>query len=83
MAGFKKKEDALKFIDYLKGKEKAVVESIQKKKNKENPQLILSTAWGLAMSTECYDDYDSHSAYRIADARMYENKRNSKMGRKD
>ena len=35
------------------------------------------------MSTECYDDYDSHSAYRIADARMYENKRNSKMGRKD
>lgn len=56
---------------------------VMKEKNKENPQLILSTAWGLAMSTECYDDYDSHSAYRIADARMYENKRNSKMGRKD
>ena len=42
--GFKKKEDALKFIDYLKGKEKAVVESIQKKKNKENPPLLFNLA---------------------------------------
>ena len=42
--GFKKKEDALKFIDYLKGKEKATVESIQKKKNKENPPLLFNLA---------------------------------------
>ena len=42
--GFKKKEDALKFIEYLKGKEKATVESIQKKKNKENPPLLFNLA---------------------------------------
>ena len=42
--GFKKKEDALKFIEYLKGKEKAVVESIQKKKSKENAPLLFNLA---------------------------------------
>lgn len=50
-------------------------------KNVENPKLKLSTAWGYAMSTEAYDELDSHVAYRIADARMYENKRESKLGR--
>jgi len=42
--GFKKKEHALKFIDYLNKDSKAIVESIQKKKNKENPPLLFNLA---------------------------------------
>ena len=42
--GFKKKEDALKFIEFLKKNDKAVVENITKKKNKENPPLLFNLA---------------------------------------
>lgn len=42
--GFKKKEDAEKFIEYLKKSDKAVVESITKKKTKENPPLLFNLA---------------------------------------
>ena len=43
--GFKKKEDAQKFIDYLKLKnEMAVVKSVTKKKQKENPPLLFNLA---------------------------------------
>ncbi len=42
--GFKKKEDALKFIEYLKKTDKAKVESVTKKKNKENPPLLFNLA---------------------------------------
>ena len=42
--GFKKKEDALKFIEKLKKEENAVVENITKKKNKENPPLLFNLA---------------------------------------
>lgn len=42
--GFKKKEDAEKFIQYLNKTENAVVEDISKKKNKENPPLLFNLA---------------------------------------
>ena len=42
--GFKKKEDALKFIDYLKKNDSAKVESITKKKIKENAPLLFNLA---------------------------------------
>lgn len=42
--GFKKREDAQKFIEYLKKNESAVVECISKKKNKENPPLLFNLA---------------------------------------
>ena len=42
--GFKRKEDALKFIEYLKLNNKATVENISKKKNKENPPLLFNLA---------------------------------------
>ena len=42
--GFKKKEDALKFIEYLKRSDKAIVESVTKKKIKENPPLLFNLA---------------------------------------
>ena len=44
-------------------------------------QLKLSTAYGVAMSDEVGKDQDAHAAYRLADERMYENKRQSKLGR--
>lgn len=42
--GFKKKQDAEKFIEYLKNEDKAIVENIAKKKNKENPPLLFNLA---------------------------------------
>lgn len=43
--GFKKKEDAHKFIDYLKAKnETAIIKNISKKKQKENPPLLFNLA---------------------------------------
>ena len=43
--GFKQKEDAISFINYLKGKnEDAVVKEISKKKQKENPPLLFNLA---------------------------------------
>lgn len=43
--GFKKKEDATNFIKYLKSKDnQAVVKSISKKKQKENPPLLFNLA---------------------------------------
>ena len=45
------------------------------------PQLKLSTAYGVAMSDEVGKDQDAHAVYRLADERMYENKRQSKLGR--
>ena len=44
-------------------------------------QLKLSTAYGVAMSDEVGKDQDAHAVYRLADERMYENKRQSKLGR--
>ena len=49
--------------------------------NVNTTQLKLSTAYGLAMSDEVGKDQDAHAAYRLADERMYENKRQSKLGR--
>ena len=42
--GFKKKEDALKFIEFLKKNENAKIESVTKKKIKENPPLLFNLA---------------------------------------
>ncbi len=42
--GFKKKEDAEKFIEYLGKSDKAIVENITKKKTKENPPLLFNLA---------------------------------------
>ena len=42
--GFKKKEDAEKFIKYLSDEKEAVVKSITKKKQKENPPLLFNLA---------------------------------------
>ena len=42
--GFKKKEDAEKFIEFLNKNENAIVENIIKKKNKENPPLLFNLA---------------------------------------
>ena len=49
--------------------------------NVNTTQLKLSTAYGLAMSDEVDKSQDAHAAYRLADERMYENKRQSKLGR--
>lgn len=49
--------------------------------NVNTTQLKLSTAYGLAMSDEVGKDQDAHAPYRLADERMYENKRQSKLGR--
>lgn len=49
--------------------------------NVNTTQLKLSTAYGLAMNDEVGKDQDAHAAYRLADERMYENKRQSKLGR--
>ena len=43
-SGFKKKEDAIRFIEYLKKQDSAVVYSITKKKIKENPPLLFNLA---------------------------------------
>lgn len=51
--------------------------------NMEDKKITLSTAYGLAMSDEVPSDEDAHAAYRLADSRMYENKKASKMGRRD
>ena len=49
--------------------------------NVNTTQLKLSTAYGVAMSDEVGKDQDAHAVYRLADERMYENKRQSKLGR--
>ena len=49
--------------------------------NVNTTQLKLSTAYGVALSDEVGKDQDAHAAYRLADERMYENKRQSKLGR--
>lgn len=51
-------------------------------KNKEDDILKLSTAYGYAMSDEVTDS-NPHIIYKIADDRMYEYKKKSKMGRND
>mgnify|MGYP004475678593 FL=1 len=51
-------------------------------KNKEEDILKLSTAYGYAMSDEVADS-NPHIIYKIADDRMYECKKKSKMGRND
>ena len=51
-------------------------------KNKEEDILKLSTAYGYAMSDEVADS-NPHVIYKIADDRMYECKKKSKMGRND
>lgn len=51
-------------------------------KNKEDDILKLSTAYGYAMSDEAADS-NPHIIYKIADDRMYECKKKSKMGRND
>lgn len=51
-------------------------------KNKEDDILKLSTAYGYAMSDEVADS-NPHIVYKIADDRMYECKKKSKMGRND
>ena len=51
-------------------------------KNKEDDILKLSTAYGYAMSDEVADS-NPHIIYKIADDRMYEYKKKSKMGRND
>ena len=43
-SGFKKKEDAIRFIEYLKKQDSAVVDSITKKKIKEKPPLLFNLA---------------------------------------
>lgn len=65
--------EAEKLIDQMK--------ATMLKKNVNTTQLKLSTAYGLAMSDEVGRDADAHAAYRLADERMYENKRQSKLGR--
>lgn len=44
---------------------------VMTKKNAEDSNITLSTAYGFAMSTEVEDDTDAHAAYRLADDRMY------------
>lgn len=51
-------------------------------KNKEEGILKLSTAYGYAMSDEVADS-NPHIIYKLADDRMYEYKKKSKMGRND
>lgn len=51
-------------------------------KNKEEDILKLSTAYGYAMSDEVADS-NPHIIYKLADDRMYECKKKSKMGRND
>ena len=51
-------------------------------KNKEDDILKLSTAYGYAMSDEVADS-NPHIIYKLADDRMYEYKKKSKMGRND
>ena len=51
-------------------------------KNKEEDILQLSTAYGYAMSDEVADS-NPHIIYKLADDRMYEYKKKSKMGRND
>ncbi len=52
--GFKKKEDALKFIEYLNRNESARVESITKKKIKENAPLLFNLD---EVQSECTKKY--------------------------
>lgn len=49
--------------------------------NSSDDIIQLSTAYGVAFSEEYGDMRDSHFVYKIADDRMYENKRKSKKGR--
>lgn len=51
-------------------------------KNKDEDILKLSTAYGYAMSDEVADS-NPHIIYKLADDRMYEYKKKSKMGRND
>lgn len=49
--------------------------------NASDDIIQLSTAYGVAFSEEYGDMRDSHYIYKMADDRMYENKRKSKKGR--
>ena len=49
--------------------------------NASDDLIQLSTAYGVAFSEEYGDMRDSHYIYKMADDRMYENKRKSKKGR--
>ena len=61
----------------------AEFEAAMQRKNSQNPLIKLSAAYGMAMSYEADVSLDVHAAYRLADDRMYENKRKSKLGRTD
>lgn len=74
--------------------QKAVLEQMEEK-NKSESEVILSTAYGYAMKGEIplkqeqnekinlkVVDIGPRAVYRIADDRMYENKRKSKLGRR-
>ena len=52
-------------------------------KNIEEPSITLSTAYGFAMSYEADSSRNVHAVYQLADNRMYDNKRKSKLGRTD
>ena len=52
-------------------------------KNIEDPSITLSTAYGFAMSYEADSSRNVHAVYQLADNRMYDNKRKSKLGRTD
>ena len=67
------REDAENLISHMK--------ATMLRMNVNTTQLKLSTAYGLAMSDEVGKDQDAHATYRLADERMYENKRQSKLGR--
>ena len=68
--------------------------SVMEELNKERTDIKLSAAYGYAMSNEQFseqelmgrqqmlpDSVNPHIVYRIADDRMYEYKRKSKLGR--
>lgn len=83
--------------DITEEKVKSLLEQMleqMEKKNKSESEVILSTAYGYAMkgefsSNQEQNEENKHKAvnigpravYRIADDRMYENKRKSKLGR--
>lgn len=55
---------------------------LMEQKNKEDAVLKLSAAYGYAMSDEIQDS-NPHTIYKVADDRMYECKKKSKLGRND
>ena len=54
------------------------MENMMAQTNSEQDDITLSAAWGIAYSTE---DSSAEAVLKLADERMYEHKRISKMGR--